>query len=177
MSNLLSLFLISMLISLTTFGGGAQALFYQYGVLQTGWISRADLTTILGFGYATPGPAVFGAATFIGYRLGGVGGAIIGTIGIFIIPFLLAFLAAKYLTKLLSHRHALYAITAIGLAATGLVAMTGIGLLSGTNYAPWELLVSLSICLLSLHWNPNPLWLLVGGTSIDLLLRQIIHII
>src|SRR5579862_2258650 len=128
-SELLQLFAISLLISATTFGGGSQALFYQFGVLQTHWITRADLSAMLAFGYATPGPAVFGTATFIGYRLGNVGGALVGTIGIFIIPFICSLFAAKYLSRLLAHRSADYAVKAIGLAAAGLVAATGLNIL------------------------------------------------
>ncbi len=58
-TDLAYLFVVSLLISVATFGGGSQALFYQYGVLQTHWITRTDLSAVLAFGYATPGPGIW----------------------------------------------------------------------------------------------------------------------
>src|SRR5689334_17693589 len=118
MGELLQLFLTSMLISIAAFGGGSPALFFQYGVLQNQWINPTDLSAVLAFGYATPGPAVFGTAGFIGYHVAGIVGAVVGLAGIFIIPFVSSIFAAKYLTGLLKNRYASYILTGIGLAAT-----------------------------------------------------------
>lgn len=168
--DLLQLFFASMLISLATFGGGSQALFYQYGVLQTHWITRADLSAVLAFGYATPGPAVFGTATFIGYKVAGITGALIGTVGIFIVPFVLSIVAAKYLTHLLKNPHAELFVKGVGLAATGLVAATAFGVLNYHTAAVWQLAVTTAAFAVSLRWKLNPLFILVVGGVIGLVL-------
>ena len=163
-SDLLQLFVASIFISLATFGGGSQALFYQFGVLQTGWITRTDLSTILAFGYATPGPAVFGTATFIGFKAVGLTGALVGTIGIFIVPFVLSLVAAKYLTHLLKNPHAELFVKGVGLAATGLVAATAFGVLDYQSAHIWQLLMVGATVGISLKWKVNPLFpLLIGG--------------
>jgi chromate transporter len=169
-NDLLQLFVVSLLISLATFGGGSQALFYQYGVVQTDWISRADLSAILAFGYATPGPAVFGTATFIGYKIAGPIGAIIGTIGIFIIPFVLSLVAAKYLTQLLKNPHAGLFVTGIGLAAAGLVAATAFSVLDYHTASIWQLVIAAGALAASLTWKLNPLFILVAGGVVGLIL-------
>lgn len=168
--DLLQLFVASIFISLATFGGGSQALFYQFGVLQTHWISRTDLSAILAFGYATPGPAVFGTATFIGYKAGGLTGALVGTVGIFIVPFVLSIIAAKYLTHLLKNPHAELFVKGVGLAATGLIAATAFGVLDYDTAHIWQLIVVVASLGASLKWKLNPLFVLAGGGIIGLVL-------
>ena len=167
-ADIITLFLLSLLISVSTFGGGSQALFYQYGVLQNQWISKADLSAILAFGYATPGPAVFGTATFIGYHIGGIPGALIGTIGIFIIPFLSAFLAAKYLKHLLQNIYAQQFVKGVGLAATGLIAATAFGIFNLGSAASWQIVVAIVALIVSLRWKTNPLFILLAGLIIGI---------
>jgi chromate transporter len=153
-----------MLISLATFGGGSQALFYQFGVLQTHWITGTDLSAVLAFGYATPGPAVFGTATFIGFKVAGLTGAIVGTIGIFIVPFVMSIVAARYLTHLLKNPHAELFVKGVGMAAAGLVAATAFGVLNYRDASMWQLAVVAAALIASLRYKVNPLFvLLVGG--------------
>jgi chromate transporter len=168
-TDIVSLFLLSLLISISTFGGGSQALFYQYGVLQNHWISKADLSAVLAFGYATPGPAVFGTATFIGYHIGGVPGALVGTVGIFIIPFLAAFLAAKYLKHMLQNSHVQQFVKGVGLAATGLIAATAFGIFNFGSAAAWQIAIAIAALVVSLRWKTNPLFILMAGLIIGII--------
>jgi chromate transporter len=167
-ADIISTFLLSLLISASTFGGGSQGLFYQYSVLQNHWISKADLSSVLAFGYATPGPAVFGTATFIGYHIGGIPGALVGTIGIFIIPFLSAFIAAKYLKNLLQNIHAQRFVKGIGLAATGLIAATAFGIFNFGSAAAWQIAIAVAALIISLCWKMNPLVILLAGLIIGI---------
>lgn len=170
MSDLLQLFGVSMFISLATFGGGSQALFYQFGVQQTHWIDKTDLSAVLAFGYATPGPAVFGTATFIGYKLGGVAGAIIGTLGIFIVPFMMSVFASKYFMHVLKNPHAAKFVQGVGLAAAGLVAATAFGVIDVNAIAWWQYAVGLGSLVASIKWGLNPLFVLLAGGIIGLIL-------
>lgn len=169
-SDLVQLFVASIFISLATFGGGSQALFYQFGVLQTHWITHNDLSAILAFGYATPGPAVFGTATFIGYRAAGLPGALVGTVGIFIVPFMCTIIAAKYLNRLLTNQHTEFFVKGVGLAAAGLVAATAFGVLNYHTASLWQFTVVLGALALSLKWKLNPLFILLAGGVIGLIL-------
>jgi chromate transporter len=168
--DLACLFVISMFISLATFGGGSQALFYQFGVLQTNWITRTDLSAVLAAGYATPGPAVFSTATFIGYKVGGLFGALVGTVGIFIVPFVLSIIAARYLAHLLKNPHSEMFVKGVGLAAAGLVAATAFGVLDYHTASLWQFLIALGAFLACLKWQLNPLFILLAGGMLGLLL-------
>jgi len=168
--DLVQLFFTSALISVTAFGGGSPALFYQFGVTQNQWITPVDLSAMLAFGYATPGPAVFGTATFIGYNVGGFAGAIVGTAGIYMAPFVGSILAAKYLTGLLHNRYAGFVLTGIGLAATGVVAATALHVLNYQQVVPWQIMVAVGAFVASLIVNVHPVFVLLAGLLIGLLI-------
>ncbi|MCF1713679.1 chromate efflux transporter [Flavihumibacter sp. RY-1] len=61
--------------------------FLDAELVSTGWLSKQVLVDAIAVGQFTPGP-VFSAATFIGWQLGGFGGAVAATIGIFLPSFL-----------------------------------------------------------------------------------------
>jgi chromate transporter len=75
----------------TLFGSGYVLLAFLRADLVThrGWLTDAQLVDAVAVGQLTPGP-VFTTATFIGFILGGIRGAVISTVGIFLPAFLLA---------------------------------------------------------------------------------------
>lgn len=164
MSELVTLFMHMIVISLVSFGGGATALFYEFGVSQTDWITSNDLSAIIAVGYATPGPAVFGIGTFIGYRLAGMVGALVGTVGIFLMPWLLALLSAKYFSHWVKHPHARYFIRSVGLAAAGIVIYAAVSLMprGGFSNTGYLLLAALAF-IASTRWKINPMYLVAAG--------------
>ncbi|HEV2403434.1 MAG TPA: chromate transporter [Candidatus Saccharimonadales bacterium] len=163
--HLFYLFFNMMLISLLTFGAGSPAYFYQFGVLQSHWITKGDLSAIIAFGYASPGPVVNGTAPFIGYRIAGLLGFIVGTVGIFIAPLTLSILAARYLNKLQDHVHVKLFIKGVGIAAPAVVATTAISLLPPhTASSAKYLLIAIGAFIVSVKWKANPfLTLIIGG--------------
>lgn len=64
-----------------------------------GWLSKQQLIDAIAVGQFTPGP-VFSSATFIGWQLGGIGGAIAATVGIFLPSFLLVAILNPLIPKL-----------------------------------------------------------------------------
>jgi chromate transporter len=169
-SDLLYLFVNCLIISVVSFGGGSQALFYQTMVLQRSLLSSQDLSAVLAFAYATPGPAVFGVATFVGFRVGGVPGALVGTFGIFVMPCLLAMIAARYINHWLDSPHAHLFVKGVGLAAAGVVAATAISVMQAQALQHWHLLVTLATFVAMLRWRRlNPLVVLAIGALLGLL--------
>ena len=83
-----------------TFGGGLAVVpLQEEGLVQKGhWLSAADVLTAVAVGMLTPGP-VMTAATFAGYLVAGVPGALVCTVAIYLPSFLLVLLAAPPLMR------------------------------------------------------------------------------
>lgn len=71
-------------VSLTLFGGGYVMIpmLNNIIVLQKAWLSNTEFMNAIALGQITPGPILI-SATFIGYKLNGLWGAIIATVSIF----------------------------------------------------------------------------------------------
>ena len=50
------------------------------------WININEFMDIIGISQMTPGPVAINSATFVGYKLSGVLGSIMATIGVVITP-------------------------------------------------------------------------------------------
>lgn len=93
--GMLGLFMTFLKIGAILFGSGyvLLAFLHQDLVVRLGWLTDRQLLDAVAVGQFTPGP-VFTTATFIGYVLGGLPGALATTVGIFLPSFL--FVAATY---------------------------------------------------------------------------------
>ena len=83
-----------------TFGGGLAVVpLLEKGLVQQGhWLSAPDFLTAVAVGMLTPGP-VMTAATFAGYLVAGVWGALVCTIAIYLPSFLLVLFVAPMLMR------------------------------------------------------------------------------
>ncbi|MEM0297597.1 MAG: chromate transporter [Zestosphaera sp.] len=84
MNMLLDLFLEFLKIGFFMFGGGygGLALLHKEMVEMRGWLTDEEFVNILGIAESTPGPVAVNMATFIGYRVYGVPGSAIATLGV-----------------------------------------------------------------------------------------------
>lgn len=101
MAELAELVLRFLLIGALAFGGGGSALplVERLSVAETRWLTPQEFAVGVGFAYATPGPILI-LAPFIGYRVGGLAGALLATVAVFLIPVVLAGAAAGVTARL-----------------------------------------------------------------------------
>jgi chromate transporter len=101
----LHLFARFVAISLVAFGGGQAALplVERVAVHDTGWLAPSMFGTAVAFSYVTPGPVLI-IATFVGFQVAGVLGALSATFGAFAAPWLLAGLAAQEVKRFAENR-------------------------------------------------------------------------
>ena len=59
----------------------------------------SQLTDIIGISQMTPGPVAINSATFVGYKVGGVFGSIVATLGVITTSFILVTVINKLLDK------------------------------------------------------------------------------
>ena len=88
-------------MSLLLFGGGFVfiPMIQEVVVDSHGWLSHKEFIDGIALGQVTPGPIIL-SATFIGYKVAGVIGAISATIGIFVPPAIVMLICTDYLQKI-----------------------------------------------------------------------------
>ena len=86
----LRLFMSFLQIGLFSFGGGYAALpLIQEQIVELhGWLSQSEFTDLITISQMTPGPIAVNAATFVGFRVARIPGAVTATRGC-IFPFCL----------------------------------------------------------------------------------------
>jgi chromate transporter len=85
-----------MKIGAFSFGGGyAMIPFFEKEIILQGWNAAADYTKIIAIAQVFPGPFAVDSSAYIGYKVGGILGAVIATVGL-CLP---SFLALVYITK------------------------------------------------------------------------------
>lgn len=108
-------------MGLVVFGSGyVLVTFLGSELVAPGYISEEELLDAIAIGQLTPGP-VFTTATFIGYLLAGVPGAVVATVGIFLPSFLLVGVSHPFLPRLRANRTISVAIDGLNAAAVGLI--------------------------------------------------------
>jgi chromate transporter len=87
------------------------------------WLTRQELSDAIAAGQVTPGP-LFTTATFVGYLLGGVSGAIVATTAIFLPAFVFSALSSSLLDRLRRSEALRTFLEGVNGAAVGLIAVT-----------------------------------------------------
>ncbi len=91
---LLDLFLVFFKIGLFTFGGGYAMIpmIEEEIVTKRKWIRQTEMFDILTIAESTPGPIAVNSATYVGFKMKGVWGSIIATLGLVLPSFTIIFL-------------------------------------------------------------------------------------
>lgn len=104
MTPILDLFLTFSKIGAFTFGGGYAmiSLLDHECVEKKKWLTSDELMDITVIAESTPGPIAINCATYTGYRVSGMKGAISATIGILLPSFLLLFAISNFFESILT---------------------------------------------------------------------------
>ena len=167
--SLWRLFLTFIKIGSVLFGSGYVLLAFLRAdfIVHLGWLTEKQLLDAVAVGQITPGP-VFTTATFIGYLVAGVKGAIVATVAIFMPGFVLVAASGPIVAKV---RRSSTASAFLDGVIVGSLALMGV--------VAWQLgrqsLVdglTVTICLASLalllRKGTNPLWVMLAAALVGL---------
>jgi chromate transporter len=156
------------------YGGGYVLLaFLEQGLVQqNAWLTHQQLLDAVAIGQFTPGP-VLSTATFIGYILGGVPGAVVATIGIFLPSFFYVALLAPVLFRLRQSSWIAAFLDSVNACAVALMAGVTFRLGSDALRGWPEWLISIAALAVLLRWKASPVWIVVAGGFAGLLLAHI----
>lgn len=169
-----TLFLTFLKIGSVLYGSGYVLLAFleTYFVERFGVITTQQLLDAVSIGQFTPGP-VFTTATFIGYIVNGIPGAIVSTIGIFLPAFLMVGLLNNVIPKLRSSQWVSGILDGVNVGSLALMAVVSLKLgVSAIHDFPTMILAALSIFLV-FKYNVNSAWLVLSGGFIGLILSVI----
>ena len=111
-------------------GGGMATVPFLHEIGQrTGWYTAAMLADMIAVSESTPGPIGINMATYVGYTVGGIPGAIISTLGIITPSILIILIIAAFLSAFRNNPTVERVFYGIRPASTGLIASAGIGVM------------------------------------------------
>ncbi|ELR97927.1 chromate efflux transporter [Gloeocapsa sp. PCC 73106] len=154
------------------FGGGLVIIpLLEFEVVhQMQWLTSNQFINGVAIGEITPGPVVITAA-FIGYRVAGVLGALVATIGIFTPSFIFIMLAAPFLARIRRNPRIQSFLKGVTPAVLGAVAGATIPLARAAFIQDTEaksviaVIIGLISLIMLIRWR-RPTWQLVPGGAI-----------
>lgn len=109
------LFLIFLKIGFFTFGGGYAMLsiIHTEVVDKKKWITDSEMLDMISIAESTPGVIAVNMATFVGYKVGGVLGSALATLGVILMPFIIILLITLFFVPYMTNRWVEYAFAGI----------------------------------------------------------------
>lgn len=172
--GLLRLFLTFLKIGSVMYGSGYVLLAFLRAdfVVRYGWLTDPQMLDAIAIGQVTPGP-LFTTATFIGYQLGGVTGALLATLGIFLPSFAFVAVSNPFIPRMRKSLWLGSLLDGVNAAALGLMAAVTWQLgVSSLQDAASALITLLSLLLL-IRFRISSTWLIAGGALAGLLVHGI----
>lgn len=159
-------------MSLTLFGGGYVfiPMIQKIVVESYQWITAEQFNAAIAMGQITPGPILI-SATFIGYKVAGLFGAVIATVGIFLPPAMLMVLAAHWLGHLQKSALLQRVLQGIRIAVCGMIFAAAM-LIAGTAGDDWGVLVIFVLALVALmFYKVTPVLVIPAAGALGLALH------
>ncbi|HEX5490324.1 MAG TPA: chromate efflux transporter [Candidatus Udaeobacter sp.] len=133
------------------------------------WLTESQLIDAIAVGQVTPGP-VFTTATFIGYFLGGLPGALVATLGIFLPAFLFVAISGPLVPRMRQSPVVAAFLDGVVVASMGLMTVVTWQLAGSALVDPLTLLLAALSGLLLIRFKINSVWLVLGGAVIGLII-------
>ncbi len=173
MDTLLDLFITTFKVGSLTFGGGyAMIPVLQHEFVDArGWLTAREFTDGIAVGQITPGPLMI-MVSFMGYKIAGIAGALVATVGLFAPTFILVILVGRLREKF--SRHPLWqgAMKGVGIAVVGLLLAAAFLLAQGALPTNWLWVIGGLSFALIYFFKVDASWIIIGAAVIGGLFLQ-----
>jgi len=167
---LFALALLMLKIDLFAFGGGFASvpLMLHEVVDARGWLDSQTFMDGIALGQVTPGPIVI-TATFIGYQVAGLAGAVVGTVSVFTPSFLMVLATVPYFDRL--QRSLLFrrALRGVLVSFVGLLAAVAVNFALAVSWSIPAAILAVA-ALVALRLKVDILWVVLAGAFASILI-------
>ena len=166
MRKLLSLYALFFKLGCINFGGGYALLplLQKELVDKRGWATEEELTDYYAIGQCTPGAIAVNVSTFIGYKIKGVLGGIVATIGFVSPAFLIIVLLAAVINQFADNEYVKHAFAGIRVAVFVLVLSAIIKLAKKSIVDVITGVIATSVALLAIFTDiPLFIYVIIAG--------------
>ncbi|MHC4396174.1 MAG: chromate transporter [Planctomycetota bacterium] len=152
-----------------TFGGGIVMipLVENEVVLRYGWLTKPEFIDAVTLGQVTPGPVII-SATFIGYKVCGILGAIVATVSVILPSFIMICLATEAIKKFRENKTLANFLRGARIAVIGMVFDAGVSIGRSSLIDSKTIIIALVSIICLLKYKINPIWILLGAAAIGL---------
>ena len=173
--SLTTLFLTFLKIGAVLYGSGYVLLAFLRAdfVERLGWLTDQQLLDAIAIGQFTPGP-VFTTATFVGDLIGGLSGAVLATVAIFLPSFVFVALIKPIVPKIRRSSWASSLLDGVNAAALGLMGAVTWQLGRAAIVDIFTAVLALGAVVVLVRFRPNSAWLVAGGGLIGIAYRLLI---
>lgn len=150
-------------VGTVTFGGG----FVMIPQIETDvvevhqWMSHQTFADGMAFGQITPGPVLI-TATFIGYKVAGILGAVVATIAAFLPSFVMTVIAGTSLNRFRTNHQVQAFLAGVAPAVVGMLAAAGVSLAKSGVSGPVGFGIATIAFLMMMRAAVNPVIIIFG---------------
>ena len=168
-------------------GGGLATLPFLYQMqARTGWFTVADLSNMIAVSESTPGPMGINMATYTGFTVAGIPGALVAVFGEILPAFLMIMLIYRLLDRFKTNKYVQYVFYGLRAASAALILVAGLrvaqtsllnvpawtasGALTDL-FRPLAIVLAIAVFFLYRKLGKHPLWYILVSGLIGVLLK------
>ncbi|MFC1687277.1 chromate transporter [Patescibacteria group bacterium] len=163
---LLKLFWVFAKIGIFTVGGGyAMIPFVQKEAVEINkWVSKEEFLEILSLDTVTPGPLAVNLSTFVGYKVNGIVGALVATLGVILPSIVIVILVAAFFYAFRTNKIVQAVLQGLKPAVVALIAVGIFSLIQGKAIIDFRGIIILVVVFVGVAvFKIHPIWLVVAS--------------
>jgi len=169
-----SLFFTFLKVGLVSFGGG----YAMIGILKEEvverkkWLSKEEFIEVIAIAEMTPGPIAINTATFVGYKIGGIWGAIFATTGVVLPSFTIILIIAIFSAKFLENRFVKNFMYGVILAIVAQLAKVSINFIKSFKKTAFTISVFSASLICAIFLNVSIFYIILASGIAGILLAR-----
>lgn len=153
------------------FGGGFAMvpLMQNAAVVQNAWLTPAQFAAAIALGQVTPGPVAI-SATFIGYKVAGLAGAVIATAAVFAPSLIAMYLLERFYLKVRGNHITQAIMHGVVPVVIALILHVAISMGEPALHSLWQALIIVVVAALAIRHRTNYGLLVTGSVAVGVLM-------